>query len=167
MRRAHKNHRALLRHLPATPGMDFSEEELDQNGECPQKGIVNIFVHNGKLLALCIPLFGRHGGCLDHYCGASKEEGDDIRRSEDGIDIASYGCWWVAMRGLGGECDNDRGVTIVCSRHRWQCAHCSVGSLTVQAGRRAGGYRLCMGQHGVVNFAMVLHARLPSSAFSA
>lgn len=66
MRGAHENDGTLLWHLPATPRMDFSEEELDENRECPQKGIVDILVHNGELLAFCISLFGRHDGCLDH-----------------------------------------------------------------------------------------------------
>jgi hypothetical protein len=64
VRRAHEYDRSFFWHFPAAPGMDLPEEELDQYGECPQKGIVDIFVHDGELLALCVSLFCCHLDCL-------------------------------------------------------------------------------------------------------
>lgn len=61
VRRAHEYNRSILGHLPATPGVDFAEEELDQNGEGPEEGIVDVFVHGrNRLLAFC--LFHHAGG---------------------------------------------------------------------------------------------------------
>ena len=63
VRGAHEDDWTILGHLPATPGVYFAEEELDQYGEGPEEGIVDVFVHgrNG-LLAL---------GLLHHCCGAA------------------------------------------------------------------------------------------------
>lgn len=77
MRCAHKYDRALLWHFPATSRMYFSEEELHQYRKCPQKGIVDIFVHDGELLAARIPPFFRHFGCLDDDDAAADEEDSD------------------------------------------------------------------------------------------
>lgn len=81
MRGADKDDGAFLWHLPATPRMHFTEEQLDQDRECPQKRIVDIFVHDGKLFAPGISFLGRHDGRLD---------GDDVAQEEESE--ASYGC---------------------------------------------------------------------------
>ncbi len=52
MRRAHKNDWPFLGNLPATPRVHLSEEEFNQDGEDPQKPIVEIFVHGRELVAL-------------------------------------------------------------------------------------------------------------------
>lgn len=41
--------------------MDFAEEELDQYREGPQKGIVDIFVHDGEGLLALVFAACRHG----------------------------------------------------------------------------------------------------------
>jgi hypothetical protein len=62
MRGAHEYDRAFFRHLPAAPGMHLSEEELHQYRECPEEGIVDVFVHDRKgLLALLFAVV-RHVG---------------------------------------------------------------------------------------------------------
>ena len=97
MRGAHEDDGALLWHFPTTPGVDFSEEELYQNGKGPQKSIVEVYVHDGELLASRISLFGRHDGYLDHYCAAGKQESDNLQRCQDEVGVASYGCWCVVI----------------------------------------------------------------------
>ena len=83
VRGAHKDDGTLLWYLPTTPRMHFTEEKLNQNRECPQKGIVDIFVHNGKLFAPGISFLGRHDGGLDQFDAAAQgEESDEPRRSE-------------------------------------------------------------------------------------
>ncbi len=52
MRCAHKNDWPFLGNLPATPRVHLSEEEFNQDGEDPQKPIVEIFVHGRELVAL-------------------------------------------------------------------------------------------------------------------
>lgn len=109
MRGAHEDDGALLWHFPATPGVHFSEEELYQNGKSPQKSIVEIYVHDGELLASRISLFGRHDGCLDHCCAAGKQEGDNLQRRQDEVGVASYDCWCVVIRGLESQDESDGG----------------------------------------------------------
>jgi hypothetical protein len=42
--------------------MHFTKEELHQYRECPQEGIVDVFIHDSKgLFALVLAMF-RHGG---------------------------------------------------------------------------------------------------------
>lgn len=69
--RAHKDNRTILRHLPATPGVHFAEEELHQNRKCPEKGVVNVFVHlrNGLLALLLV----RHiGSAASRLCSKKR-----------------------------------------------------------------------------------------------
>lgn len=55
VRRAHENDGAIFGYLPATPGVHFAEEQLDQYRERPEEGIVDIFVHSRNgLLARCL-----------------------------------------------------------------------------------------------------------------
>lgn len=57
---ADEDDRSILGHLPATPRVHFAEEKFDQDGKCPQEGIVDVFVHGRDgLLASCL---GRHAG---------------------------------------------------------------------------------------------------------
>lgn len=53
MRRAHEDNWPILGNLPTTPWVYFAEEELHQYRECPEEGVVDIFVHSRDgLLAL-------------------------------------------------------------------------------------------------------------------
>jgi hypothetical protein len=55
VRRAHEDDGPIFGYLPATPGVDFAEEELDQDREGPEEGVVDKFVHSRNgLLALCL-----------------------------------------------------------------------------------------------------------------
>lgn len=62
MRGAHEDDGPLFWYFPTTPRMHFSEEELDQNRECPQKRVVDPFVHDRELLARGVSLDFCHGG---------------------------------------------------------------------------------------------------------
>ncbi|KAH8636684.1 putative acyltransferase [Alternaria alternata] len=125
MRGAHENDRSLLWHLPTTPGMHFSEEELYQDRERPQEGVVDIFVHDSELLALRISLLGRHGGCLDHEYATSGYERGGMRHRKSEVGVASYGCVRSYV-GSGGDSDSERGAT------RFGCAHCESQSPTMK-----------------------------------
>jgi hypothetical protein len=104
MRGAHEDDRAFLWHFPATPRMHFSEEELYQDRKRPQEGVVDIFVHDGELLALRIPLLGRHRGYLNRDYAAREGVTDDMRSRKGDIGVASYGCECAVVRGLESDC---------------------------------------------------------------
>jgi len=111
VRCAHKDNGAFLWHLPTTPRVHFSEEELHQDRERPQEGIVHVFIHDGELLALRVSLLGRHGGYLNHEYAADERKEYNMRRRKGEVGVASYDRWCVSVRGRDGECDRKRGVT--------------------------------------------------------
>jgi hypothetical protein len=60
MRCAHEDDRPFLGHFPAAARVHFPEKELDQYRECPQKGIVDVFVHDRKGLLALLFAVSRH-----------------------------------------------------------------------------------------------------------
>ena len=74
VRCAHEDDRAFFRHFPTTTRMYLAEEELHQDRERPQEGIVDIGVHDRQLRAFRILLRGHLGDVYQRDAGCWVEE---------------------------------------------------------------------------------------------